>query len=165
MPRIQSSPAIQRPVESRDAAGLQRLIADCFADYPHCFLDVEIEEPGLLDPARGLPNGQVVEADGRVVGCISFAETERPGVYELKKLYVDSSLRGQGWGRRLVEWVDAQVLALGGSAVELWSDTRFLTAHAVYQRLGYRMTTAVRPLFDISDSREFHFEKALASEG
>lgn len=163
MAGIQSSSAIQRAIRSEDASGLQRLVADCFADYPHCFLDVELEEPGLLDPVRGMPNGQVVESGGRVVGCISFAEAVEPGAFELKKLYIDSSLRGRGWGRRLVEWVEQQASARGGHMVELWSDTRFDTAHAVYQKLGYRMTGIERPLHDISMSHEFHFRKELDS--
>jgi len=151
----------QRPVENRDAAGLQRLIADAFADYPHCFLDVELEEPGLMAPAEHHPNLQVLEADGRVVGCIGWVPS-RPGVIELKKLYIDRSLRGGGWGRKLVAWVEDQARAQGASVVELWTDTKFETAHAVYQHLGYRPTGEKRPLHDISETWEYYYLKEVS---
>ncbi|MAW61786.1 MAG: hypothetical protein CMJ94_13270 [Planctomycetes bacterium] len=151
----------QRPVENRDALGLQRLMADAFADYPHCFLDVELEDPGLLAPAEAYPSLQVLEAEGRVVGCVGWAEV-RPGVVELKKLYVDHALRGTGWGRRLIEWVEQQARAVGASQVELWTDTKFELAHAVYQRLGYRPSGETRPLHDISETWEYHYQKELS---
>lgn len=152
----------QRPVENRDARGLMRLIADAFADYPHCFLEVELEEPGLKAPADHHPNLQVLEAEGRVVGCIGWGPS-RPGVIELKKLYVDHALRGGGWGRRLVDWVEEQARAQGATVVELWTDTKFETAHAVYQRLGYRPTGEKRPLHDISETWEYHYQKEVGA--
>lgn len=151
----------QRPVENRDALGLQRLIANAFADYPYCFLDVEIEEPGLMTPADSHPSLHILEKNGQVVGCVGWAES-RPGVVELKRLYIDHALRGGGWGRRLVEWVEEQARAHGATVVELWTDTKFETAHAVYQRLGYQPTGEKRPLHDISETWEFHYQKELA---
>lgn len=159
-------PVLQRAVEDRDASGLQRLIADAFADYPHCFLDVEMEEPELLAPAQHFSNFQVLEQAGRIVGSVGCAQSgARPAgpVFELKKLYLDTGLRGQGWGRRLVEWVDSEARAAGAVALELWSDTRFVTAHRVYERLGYQSTGRQRPLNDISDSAEYHYWKELGA--
>lgn len=152
----------QRPVENRDARDLQRLMADAFADYPHCFLDVELEDPGLLHPAQAYPTLQVLEQGGRVVGCVGWA-TPRPGVLELKKLYVDHGLRGTGWGRRLIEWVEEQAREQGAGMVELWTDTKFTVAHAVYQRLGYQPTGEQRPLHDISETWEYLYQKELPS--
>jgi putative acetyltransferase len=157
-------PVLQRAVEDRDAVGLQRLIADAFADYPHCFLDVEMEEPELMAPGQHFPNFVVLEQAGRIVGCVGCAPsgtTPAGPVFELKKLYLDAGLRGQGWGRKLAEWVDGQARSAGAVAVELWSDTRFVTAHRVYERLGYRSTGQQRPLHDLSDSAEYHFWKEL----
>jgi len=159
-------PVLQRAVEDRDASGLQRLIADAFADYPHCFLDVEMEEPELMAPGQHFLNFIVLEQAGCIVGsvgCSQSGATPAGPVFELKKLYLDSGLRGQGWGRRLAEWVDLQAREGGAAAVELWSDTRFETAHRVYERLGYRMTGKERPLNDLSDSAEFHFWKELSA--
>ena len=111
-------------------------------------------------PHREHPNLQVLEAEGRVVGCIGWGRS-RPRVIELKKLYVDRGLRGEGWGRRLVEWVEVQARAQGAKVVELWTDTKFETAHAVYQRLGYRPTGKKRALHDISETWEYHYQKEV----
>ncbi|MDF2972749.1 MAG: hypothetical protein K0R61_3199 [Microvirga sp.] len=43
----------------------------------------------------------------------------------------------------------------------LWSDTRFVTAHRLYTRLGYVQDEGQRQLADISQSVEYRFEKAL----
>jgi GNAT superfamily N-acetyltransferase len=158
-------PVLQRAVEDRDASGLQRLIADAFADYPHCFLDVEMEEPELLAPALHFSNFQVLVQAGRIVGSVGCAQSGRRDgrpIFELKKLYLHAGLRGQGLGRKLTEWVESEARAAGAIAVELWSDTRFETAHRVYERMGYRNTGRERPLNDISDSAEFHFFKELS---
>jgi putative acetyltransferase len=125
-----------------------------------------MEEPELLAPAQHFSNFVVLEQAGRIVGsvgCSRSGATPAGPVFELKKLYLHTELRGQGWGRKLVEWVDSQARAAGGVAVELWSDTRFETAHGVYERMGYRNTGQQRPLHDISDSAEYHFWKELST--
>jgi putative acetyltransferase len=78
---------------------------------------------------------------------------------ELKKVYLDRELRGQGWGRRLIEHAEQRARELGLERIESWSDTRFETAHAVYLRLGYRPTGRTRNLHDLSNTTEFHFLK------
>jgi hypothetical protein len=47
--------------------------------------------------------------------------------------------------------------------MELWSDTRFLDAHRLYERLGYRRTGRTRELHDLSDTVEYEFDKPLRS--
>lgn len=80
---------------------------------------------------------------------------------ELKKLYLDARLRGRGLGRELIALVEETARASGAQGIELWSDTRFKAAHAVYERCGYRKTGRTRDLHDLSNSTEFHFEKEL----
>jgi putative acetyltransferase len=59
---------------------------------------------------------------------------------ELKNLYVSARARRQGLGRRLVAVVEAAAREQNASAVVLWSDTRFLDAHRLYEDLGYQRT-------------------------
>lgn len=80
---------------------------------------------------------------------------------ELKKLYLDTRLRGQGLGRDLIALVEDTARASGATRIDLWSDTRFTTAHAVYERCGYRRTGRTRDLHDLSNTTEFHFEKEI----
>ena len=44
-----------------------------------------------------------------------------------------------------------------------WSDTRFLDAHRLYERLGYVRTGETRDLHDLSNTTEFFFVKELES--
>ena len=153
-----------RPAANSDSPGIIDLVARCFADYPGCVLDVNREERGLLTPTSSFARFWVlVRRDERVVGSIACTEHEidgAPGV-ELKKCYLHPAVRGRGWARHLVALVEDHARARERPIVELWSDTRFVTAHAVYRHLGYAPTGAERALHDLSDTREFHFVKRL----
>jgi len=148
-----------RPARDSDAVAVISLIARVFAEYPGCVLDVEREEPGLKAPASSFDRFWVVEEDGEVVGCVGCALGE--GVAELKKLYLDARVRGRGLARRLIELVEDTARAHGARRIELWSDTRFTNAHAVYGRCGYRHTGRTRDLHDLSNTTEYHYEKEL----
>jgi putative acetyltransferase len=137
------------------------LIARVFSEYEGCVLDVDREEPELRAPALRFDRFWVLELEGRIVGCAACVVGE--GFLELKKVYLDRDLRGQGWGRRLIEIVEERAAELGLTRIESWSDTRFATAHAVYERLGYRASGRTRELHDLSNTTEFHFIKESCS--
>ena len=151
-----------RPARDDDADGVIALIASVFAEYPGNVLDVDGEEPGLRAPASSYRGFWVVERDGRIVGCAAHAW--HPGhvdgaTLELKKVYLDRSLRGQGWGRRLIAAAEAESKDFGAVRLVAWSDTRFETAHRVYEVLGYRPSGRSRDLHDLSNSTELEFVK------
>ena len=157
-------PAI-RPARDDDQDGLIALIGGCFAEYPGCVLDVDGEIPELRGIASYADkrNGRfwVAEADGAIVGCIGVAPaTDRDSV-ELLKLYVDSAMRGRGLGGRLVRLVEEEAARRNAAFIELWTDTRFETAHRLYERLGYERLPETRELHDLSDTVEYHYRKRL----
>jgi len=148
-----------RPARDADADGVIALIARVYGEYPGCILDVDREEPALRAPASSFDRFWVVEEGQHVVGCVGCA-LAKP-VAELKKLYLDAGMRGRGLGRDLIALVEETARASGAERIDLWSDTRFKTAHAVYERCGFRKTGRTRDLHDLSNSTEFHFEKDL----
>jgi putative acetyltransferase len=150
-----------RPARDADSAGVIAVIARVYAEYPGCILDVDREEPALKTPASSFDRFWVVEEGGRVGGCVGLAFGDPA---ELKKLYLDARLRGQGLGKELIALVEAEARAAGAQRIELWSDTRFTTGHAVYVRCGYRKTGRTRDLHDLSNTTEFHFEKEFTAE-
>lgn len=82
---------------------------------------------------------------------------------ELKRLYVAATHRRRGVGRALVELVeDHAVRDHDAVAVELWSDTRFVDAHRLYERCGYVRTGRTRQLHDPSETTEYEFVRALS---
>ncbi len=147
-----------RPATDADSAGVIAVISRAYAEYPGCILDVDGEEPTLKTPASSYDRFWVVEEGGHVGGCVGLALGDPA---ELKKLYLDARLRGFGLGRKLIALVEEAARATGAQRIELWSDTRFKTAHAVYERCGYRKTGSTRDLHDLSNSTEFRFEKGL----
>jgi putative acetyltransferase len=151
-----------RPTVPEDVQGILALIAEVYGEYD-CVLDAEAEERHLLEPgpyfrARG---GEfwVVEDAGRIVATAAVMLEEDAA--ELKSLYVHTSLRRQGWGRRLTELTIEYARAKGKPRMILWSDTRFLDAHRLYRRLGFH-ETGTRELNDSNNSVEYGFELSLA---
>ncbi len=173
-----------RPARDDDSEGVIALIGAVFAEYEGCVLDVDLEEPELRRPASSFDGFWVLEegappgtpedpsvggrAAPRVVGCVGLGlRTDDSGApaAELKKLYLARELRGRGLGAMLVAHVEAAARAAGAEAIELWTDTRFTTAHGVYQRLGYARTGRSRELFDLASTTEDHYWKRLVPSG
>ena len=155
-----------RPATDDDSPGIVALVGLCFSEYPGCVLHVDEEEPGLLTPSSSFARFWVLTDDAeRVFGCIACTEHDvdgAPGV-ELKKCYLHPAFRGRGLASGMVRLVEAHARDADRIRIELWSDTRFTQAHAVYEHLGYRLTGGERDLHDLSATREFHFQKELAS--
>jgi predicted GNAT family N-acyltransferase len=157
-----------REVRDDDSAALIELIGGCWSAYPGVELHVDAEEPWLRAPASAYRRWDgrmwVVELDGRVVACCGVKPV-RPGVVELKSMYVAAPARRRGLARRLEALVRGEAARRGATRIELWSDTRFLEAHATYRALGYQQLPGERDLHDLSHSFEYPFAKDLPADG
>jgi len=152
-----------RDARDSDSEQLIRLIGEVFAEYPGCVLDVDGEMPHLRRPASAFARwgGRFwVAEDGRVVACVGLATHD--GIAELKHLYVAAGARRHGLGGRLCELVEAEATRRGHRRIELWSDTRFLDAHRLYEARGYVRSAQTRELNDLSRSVELLYRKVLA---
>jgi GNAT superfamily N-acetyltransferase len=83
------------------------------------------------------------------------------GWLRIKILAVAEGLRGQGWGRRLVE--EAERLAAAAGCRHAWVDTFSFQARPFYEKLGYRVFGEL-PDYPPGEVR-FFLTKALAGEG
>lgn len=158
---------VRREARDADSEALIELISSCFAEYPGCVMDVDGEEPWLRRPASAY-----TEAHGTlwvfglggpeepVVACGGM-KSVAPGRYELKNLYVGAPARRHGLGGELTELVEDTARALGGTVLQLWTDTRFTDAHRLYERHGYLRRPQTRELHDLSNTTEFFYEKSL----
>jgi GNAT superfamily N-acetyltransferase len=161
-----SSPLMIRPVRDADAQDLIGLITLCFAEYAGCYFDPHGDMPDIIRPAQSrlATDGafEVVEdTTGRICACIGLDFPDK-GVAELHRLYVRPDMRGRGLAKELTRRMEDDARKGGATRMILWSDTRFTMAHALYEGLGYIRGETTRSLGDISQSREFFFEKALA---
>jgi putative acetyltransferase len=127
-------------------------------------LDVDHEMPQLRSIATTFErmggHFWVADRDGVVVACGGWAPTGGEGG-ELKHLYVASDARRNGLGTKLTKMAEEAAIIHGKTHMELWSDTRFLDAHRLYEGLGYFKQPDRRELHDLSHSIEFHYSKRL----
>lgn len=165
----QETAPIIRAAHDDDSLDLIELIGSVFGEYPHCVLDVDGEMPELRAIASWakshdggfwvavVPDG--TSPAGRIVGMVGYAKAG-DGI-ELKKLYVHRRARVGGLGGKLLSVVESRAAEERARFIELWSDTRFTTAHAFYQRRGYVKGPSTRDLNDKSNSVEYYFRKVL----
>jgi len=151
-----------RPVRDRDASGLIALIERCFSEYPGVVVEPDGIDSDLRAYATALEQsggeGFVLEQDGQIVALVSGVLLSGSR-YQLKRIYLDASLRGSGMGTKMLRLIESRAQACGVASVELWSDTRFERAHRFYFREGYVKTGEKRELGDLSNSVEFQFIK------
>lgn len=152
-----------RPVRPDDVPAVQQLIDAVYREYDTqlnaLHEDTYLIAPGPYFRIRG---GEfwVVEKDGDILATVAV-KLRPDDAAELKTLYVHPSLRRQGWGQKLSALVLDYAHARGKQRVILWSDTRFIDAHRLYERLGFTRTGAIRDLQDSNNSIEYEFEIKL----
>lgn len=160
-----------RPARDGDAQDLFGLITLCFAEYAGCYMDPHEDMPDIaraggwaarVSEGRALGGAFLVveDAGGRVGACIAV-DFPVDDVAEIHRLYVRPDLRGKGLAARLVGECERIARDAGARSIVAWSDTRFSTAHRLYERLGYARMGETRALGDISNSMEYHFHRSL----
>lgn len=159
-----SGPQGLRPIRPEDSPAVIDLVGAAYAEYPGCVLDLPGVDDDLPELSRRWVSagggGWVVEDAGQVVACVGWAPV-RDGVVELKRLYVAALARGRGLGRSLVDLVVRTADQHGATSVELWSDTRFLDAHRLYERTGFVRQPETRDLHDPSNTTEYRYLREL----
>ncbi len=86
----------------------------------------------------------VAREDGRLLGAVTlcplgsaYREIARDDELEFRMLAVSGEARGRGVGRALVELSVARARELGYAGVRMSSMDRMVTAHRLYERLGF----------------------------
>jgi putative acetyltransferase len=152
-----------RPAVDADAPALIALVDALYRDYPGCVLLVDAEEPELRRPgAAYAPAGAwwVAEQGGRLVASVALRPSaRRAGWGELRKLYVDRRVQGQGLGGALLAFAEAEMVRRGWRDLHLWTDSRFDAAHRLYARKGWHRQPLTRLLDDASHTTELEFVK------
>jgi putative acetyltransferase len=154
-----------RDARDEDAEALIGLIGPIWLSYPGIVFDVDAEVPELhaIASAFGAKAGHfwVAERAGCVVGSAGVAPAADPSSAEVHKLYVSPDLRRAGLASRLLQRVKVEARHTGARFLELWTDSRFIEAHAFYERHGFARLPEVRRLDDLSRSTEYRYRRPL----
>jgi len=127
------------------ASGADELsvVRQLFLEYQQA-LGVSLCFQGFDQELAGLPGGYappqgglwLARVNGAAVGCVAL----RPagdGRGELKRLYVQPQMRGQGIGQQLLDAVLAAATAAGYTRLCLDTLPAMLEAQRMYRRLGF----------------------------
>ena len=110
----------------------------------------QLDIPGTAYFAEGLDHlsdfynqparAYYVLLDGeRVAGGIGYAVFSGfPHCCELQKLYLDDSVKGQGFGYDLISYIEAQAWEKGFKQIYLETHTNLQAAIHIYEKCGYR---------------------------
>ncbi len=108
------------------------------------------------------PLGRFVIAriETRPVGCggLVFRRPDTgPHFAEIKRMWVDDTLRGMGAGYRILDALEAAARDMGVDRARLDSNRALTEAHALYRRCGYEDI----PRYNDNLYAHFWFEKHL----
>lgn len=151
---------IRRSVPN-DIPSLSKIIENVFREYSWVYIEKD-EVPDFVDFRRHYENDGkarlfTVELEGTpktvIIGCIAL-KFNSEGPY-LSRVYLEKAYRGLGLGKWMTNFVIDIARNEGHQTVHLWTDTRFLDAHAMYNRIGFERTTDLRSLHDVNTSFEF----------
>jgi GNAT superfamily N-acetyltransferase len=91
-----------------------------------------------LDTHYGPPNGRafVALSGETIVGCGAY-RTLGEGICEMKRVFVQQAMQGQGLGARLCETLIAFARSDGFTQMRLDTGDRMIEAIALYRKLGF----------------------------
>ena len=120
---------------SPDAA---RLIAALNAELTMTFPEPGATHFSLSDAQVAGGDGAFVVAwlDDVAVGCGAVRRLDE-ATAEIKRMYVDPSVRGRGIGRTLVEALEREARLVGVTRIVLETGTRLSRAIKLYETMGY----------------------------
>jgi ribosomal protein S18 acetylase RimI-like enzyme len=148
-----------RPATALDAAGVAACVCEAYVHY----IERIGKQPGpmLEDYADVISRSMVhvATAGAKVVGAIVLQVTDE-GFY-IENVAVRPSVKGQGVGRQLLEFAEAEARRRGYSSIYLGTHELMVENRALYTRIGYveyehRVVSGYPRVF---------FRKAIGSSG
>jgi ribosomal protein S18 acetylase RimI-like enzyme len=149
-----------RPLHRQDRSRIEEMVVSS-GKFTPVEIAVAME---LVDEAltRGEASGYIIavlEADGHqppVQGYVCYGLTAlTDGVYDLYWIVVDPASQGKGFGRRLLDFVEKDVVRRGGRMllIETSSQQIYDATIRFYQRSGYEVTARIKNFYRIGDDK------------
>ncbi|KAF2073854.1 hypothetical protein CYY_004850 [Polysphondylium violaceum] len=106
------------------------------SDFRDILVDIIQKYQAEFD--QSLDRCWIAEKEGQVVGSIFVVKHDQTTA-KLRMLYVDSSARGLGIGKRLIEETINFARQSGYKRMVLWTMSVLTTARGLYQRAGFNL--------------------------
>ena len=158
---MKNSPDVRiRPLQKADRPRINDMVVSSGK-----FTPVEIATAmELVDEAltRGELSGYIVavleEARHQppLQGYVCYGHTPlTDGVYDLYWIVVDPASQGKGFGRRLLDFVEKDVVARGGRMllIETSSQQTYDATIRFYQRSGYELAARIKNFYRVGDDK------------
>lgn len=133
-----------RPITTNDNAQVAQVIKEVMTAFECVGEGYSITDPELEDMYKAYTNDRsaffVIATDHKVFGCGGIAPLAGgdPATCELKKMYFYPELRGQGWGKAMLEKCIATAKQLGYSLCYLETVERMERANHLYNKYGFK---------------------------
>ena len=151
-----------RTVEPTDPAAVEAV--------GHYFAELDRRFPTGFDAGEGAHDAEsmasgagafvVATSDGRPVACGGVQQV-RPGVGEVKRMWVHPEWRGAGLGSRMLRHLEAEAARLGHRRIVLDTNATLVEAISMYERAGYSPTER----YNENPYAQAWFEKVLKGSG
>ena len=125
-----------RAAEERDLPSIEAIVREAYARY----LPLMDRPPGpmLADYGRLVREGtvSVIETTTGVAGLLVLHPQD--GFLLLENVAVRPDLQGHGYGRRLMQWAEAEATRLRLPEIHLYTNAVMVENIALYTRMGFR---------------------------
>ena len=125
------------PYEAQYATYFERFNKSWLEEY---FVVEPIDRYVLENPEEAIlkPGGRILfaEYNNQIIGTVAL-KLAKPGVFELTKMAVDKSLRGNGAGKLLCEAAIKEAKKLNAEQLILYSQRQLENAIAIYRKMGF----------------------------
>lgn len=132
-----------RPASNQDRPAIERLVFGVLREFglsPDAHTDADLRDIEAAYMRAGGMFDVLVSPRGEILGTIGLCPVSK-STCELRKMYLDKSIRGQGHGRRLLEHALTRAKQLGFSRITLETANVLLAAIALYERRGFKEYT------------------------
>jgi ribosomal protein S18 acetylase RimI-like enzyme len=149
-----------RPIEPPDRSRIEEIVVSSGR-----FNQEEIETAlELMDEAleKGEESGymiRVLEVGKEhlsVQGYVCYGPTPlTQGVYDLYWIVIDPAVQGKGFGRRLIEYVEGDIVKRGGRMllIETSSSEAYNATIRFYKKAGYKLVARIKNFYRIGDDK------------
>ena len=132
-----------RPIQKRDNPQVARLIKNVMTEFACVGEGYSINDPEVENIFAAYEQDRhafwVIESDDKIMGCGGIGQLAGgdDSICELKKMYFYTDLRGQGWGRKLVETCLEKAKEFGYKTCYIETVERMESAIKLYRKCGF----------------------------